>query len=169
MALTLRPLGRILVCWPTSSAATLAGGWPRRNSLRKRIVGARDILRAALVAALWIYGQCATLFVNELWGRRDILRADLLPNLAVQTCVLHEFVCLVSYRSWDLFFPVESLGKCIYWSLDEMGLKHVRQRPHPRQWLLYLCASRSDDTRVSSACMAEGGRGSEQGAFPLLA
>ena len=124
---------------------------------------------AALVAALWIYGQGATCLVNELRLRRDILRAVLLPNLAVQTCVLHEFLCLVSYRSRDLFFPVESLGKCIYWSLDEMGLKHVRQRPHPRQWLLYLCASRSGDTRSSSAFMAEGGRGSEQGAFPLLA
>ena len=124
---------------------------------------------AVLVGALWIHGQGATRFVNEVWGRRDILSAVLLPNLAGQTCALPEFVCLVSYRSRDLILPVESLGKCIYWSLDEMGLKHVRQRPHPRQWLLYICVSRSGDTRSSSAFMAEGGRGSEQGAFPLLA
>ena len=68
---------------------------------------------AALGAALWIYGQGATRFVNELRLRRDILRAVLLPNLAVQTCVLPEFVCLVSYRSRDLFLQSNHLASVL--------------------------------------------------------
>ena len=104
------------------------------------------------------------------WGRRHALRAGLLLDLAAQTCILHEWLCLAQYRSRDVFTPVEPLGQCIYWSLEEPGFNLKYASVHflaNGSCIFPQC--RSSNSRSISGLMAEGDPGSEQDVRPLLA